>query len=730
MDLILSPDIPEVYDFLTTPIRYKVMYGGRGAGKSFAVADTLLVMGTQKPLRILCARELQISIADSVHRLLSDRIEALDLDAFYRITQKSIEGINGTAFLFKGLKHNYREIKSTEGIDICWVEEAENVAARSWEVLAPTIRKENSEIWVTFNTKNVTDATYSRFVVKTPKNAVVKKVSWRDNHFFPEVLDIERIDMQQRDPEAYAHIWEGEPDTRYSGAIYAKEMAALHARGHLSVKVAHDNAYPVYTLWDLGFGDTCVIWFYQVGNGEILMIDYYENNGEGIGHYCDVLKGKESGYERFGKYNYEGHYVPQDAKKKLMEANGKSIVEQAWNDHGVRMVVINETTHANRHAALRALLPKLWFHPERCAPGIDALMAYHFTYSEDMQRFSKDPYHDWSSHACFTGDTNILTEHGVRSMLNLPHRGKVLTLCGWKEYVNPRITKKNASLVEVAFKDGYTVKCTPEHLFLTEKGWRYAKYLTPCIVIQSTLTRSHNISMAHYIVYGREKNIYPKEDRAFIEMCGEKLLEISQRVATLITKIIPQLIINYPIWSVYQPVNTYQRHGKKQSIVENLSVLVISVIKKGLNGINQKMGNCGINNITRNKKSVGYGSQLKKIASNAEKNLKQQKEKMGMKENFVPMKCADSLIIESVKKLKEKQDVWCLTVPDTAHFSLANGAVVHNCTALELLPSSHGKSITIKQIEHKRKVSDFFKRRRENRMEKQDPYRVKPLRKS
>lgn len=399
MHLDLKLEIPNIYNGLFEKWRYKVYYGGRGGGKSWAVADALLILGCQKPIRILCARELQKSLADSVHRLLSDRIEHLNLDAFYSITQHSIDGINGTSFLFKGLKHNFREIKSTEGIDICWVEEAENVTSRSWEVLIPTVRKEGSEIWVTFNTKNITDATYSRFIVRKPDNALVKKVGWRDNPFFPKVLEDERLDMLTRDKAAYEHIWEGEPDTRYSGAIYAVQMAKLHASGHLRPGVLHDPNYPVYTLWDLGYGDTCVVWFYQCGPGEILLIDYYENNAEGVAHYCDMLKGKLPDYDRMKQYNYEGHYVPQDANKKLMEASGKSIVEQAWKDHGIRMTVIPETTHANRHAALRSLMPRLWFNTDKCALGIDALMAYHFKYDEEMQRFGKDPVHDWSSHA-------------------------------------------------------------------------------------------------------------------------------------------------------------------------------------------------------------------------------------------------------------------------------------------------------------------------------------------
>jgi phage terminase large subunit len=401
MHLDLNLQIPDAYSFLFEPKRYKVAYGGRGGGKSWAVADALLMLGMQKPLRILCARELQISIADSVHRLLSDRIEELNIDGFYSITQKAITGVNGTQFLFKGLKHNYREIKSTEGIDICWVEEAENVSSRSWEVLKPTVRKEGSEIWVTFNTKNVTDATYMMFVIRKPENAIVRKVSWRDNPFFPEVLDIERLDMQLHDKEAYDHVWEGEPDTRYSGAVYAKQMAGLHARGHLTPNVKWDPGYPVYTLWDLGYGDAVVVWFYQVAPGEVLMIDYYEDNAEGVEFYTDMLRGKVEGSEVLthrAQYTYGGHYVPQDATKKLMEAGGKSVVEQA-KAQGVTMTVIPETTHLNRNTALRALLPKLWFNSEVCAQGVDALMSYHYEYDEDMQRFSKDPVHDWSSHA-------------------------------------------------------------------------------------------------------------------------------------------------------------------------------------------------------------------------------------------------------------------------------------------------------------------------------------------
>lgn len=390
-EISFEADIPEIFADLFEPKRYKVYYGGRGGAKSWGFADALLIMGTQRKLRILCTRELQKSITDSVHKLLSDQIDALGLQEFYDIQKTTIKGLNGTEFLFNGLKHNAREIKSTEGIDIAWAEEAENISDASWEVLIPTVRKEGSEIWISFNTKQPTDATYRRFIFEADDDFIVKKVSYRDNPFFPEVLEKERLRLKARDPKAYEHIWEGEFDARYSGAVYAKWIAELKQRGRVSDKVKHDPAYPVCTLWDLGYSDTTAIWFYQDSPKEVIFLDYYENNSEGIGHYCDVLKSKE--------YDYLAHYVPQDAGKKLMEAGGRSIVEQALRDHSVRMTIVPETTHANRHEGLRKVLPYCFFHETNCAAGIEAAMAYHYEYDDDLQIFKKQPAHDWSSHA-------------------------------------------------------------------------------------------------------------------------------------------------------------------------------------------------------------------------------------------------------------------------------------------------------------------------------------------
>ena len=186
--------LPEKLEPLYQPRRYKVMHGGRGGGKSHGVAQVLLDMGARNALRILCAREIQKSMRDSVHRLLKDYIVKLGLQSFYEVLDNEIRGSNGTLFLFSGLQsHTVDSIKSFEGADIVWVEEAHGVSKKSWDVLTPTIRKEGSEIWMTLNPDMETDETYQRFIASKSTDTWVCEVNWRDNPWFPEVLNQERL---------------------------------------------------------------------------------------------------------------------------------------------------------------------------------------------------------------------------------------------------------------------------------------------------------------------------------------------------------------------------------------------------------------------------------------------------------------------------------------------------------------------------------------------------------
>jgi len=216
----VSVDIPEAFQFLLEPHRYKSAYGGRGRGASWSFARVLLTLASYQKKRILCTREYQNSIKDSVYKVLCDQIDELNLNPYYNISKTEIFSKIGSEFIFKGLQHPL-EIKSIEGIDIVWLEEAQNVSEESWRFLIPTIRKDNSEIWLSWNTGEEKDPTYQRFVINKPPDCVSKLLTFKDNPFFPETLRKEMEHCRRVDRDAYLHIWEGQP-LRQSEALVFK----------------------------------------------------------------------------------------------------------------------------------------------------------------------------------------------------------------------------------------------------------------------------------------------------------------------------------------------------------------------------------------------------------------------------------------------------------------------------------------------------------------------------
>ena len=175
-------EFPRKLQFLFEPHRYKCAYGGRGGAKSWGFARALLIQGAEKPLRILCTREVQKSIKDSVHSLLTDQIQAMGLGGHYQVLDNEIRGKNGTLILFAGLaSHTVESIKSFEGLDRVWCEEARSISEKSWRVLIPTIRKPESEIWISFNAELDDDPAYIRFVANQPPDCVTVKINYEDN---------------------------------------------------------------------------------------------------------------------------------------------------------------------------------------------------------------------------------------------------------------------------------------------------------------------------------------------------------------------------------------------------------------------------------------------------------------------------------------------------------------------------------------------------------------------
>lgn len=205
---------------LLKPHRYKVFYGGRGSGKSFAIAEALLFMATVANLRILCCREVQNSIRDSSYQLLKDTAERLGYANQFVFLESEIRNTEtGSRFIFKGLLRNEQSIKSTEGVDFCWVEEAQTVSVSSWDTLIPTIRKPGSEIWLSFNPISADDPT-NRFIESPPPDAYVRKVNFDENPYFPDVLRAEMEYDKEHDFEKYLHVWEGYPLTISDAQIF------------------------------------------------------------------------------------------------------------------------------------------------------------------------------------------------------------------------------------------------------------------------------------------------------------------------------------------------------------------------------------------------------------------------------------------------------------------------------------------------------------------------------
>lgn len=215
--LVLDRNHP-LSDLYYKKARYKVYWGGRGSAKSWGMAEALIRLTSALPLRVLCCREYQNSIKESSHKILKDTIYRLGMQAWFIITADSIKSRTGAEFLFKGLHGNEEGIKSTEGIDICWVEEAQTVTARSWRTLSPTIRKDDSEIWVSFNLLDEEDATYQRFVVKHRRNSIVHKINYDSNPYFTGPLREEMEEDKENDYPLYEHIWLGMP-LRISNAV-------------------------------------------------------------------------------------------------------------------------------------------------------------------------------------------------------------------------------------------------------------------------------------------------------------------------------------------------------------------------------------------------------------------------------------------------------------------------------------------------------------------------------
>ena len=387
---VAKAEFPEKLSCLFNPekSRYRVLYGGRGGAKSWGIAMALLIKGAQKPMRILCAREFQTSIKDSVHKLLCDQIQALGMLGFYEITNAAIRGANGTEFAFIGLKNNIMNLKSFEGADICWVEEAQTVSKLSWNVLIPTIRKNESEIWVSFNPELETDETYQRFVLNSPEDTVLCKINWNDNPWFPETLRLEKDALKSRDIEAYNTVWEGICRQTVDGAIFAREMQMAELEGRIT-RVPYDPVKPVHIVFDLGWSDATAWWVVQYVGMENRLIRYEETNQTTISEILAKI-------QTYG-YMIDTMWLPHDAENRTLAANGRSI-EEIVRGAGYKTRIIGKTPILDSINAARTIFRNCYFDRENCYQGLQCLRHYRYDVDPETKQFSRNPLHDNYSH--------------------------------------------------------------------------------------------------------------------------------------------------------------------------------------------------------------------------------------------------------------------------------------------------------------------------------------------
>lgn len=386
-------ELPEkLLPLLQQNARYKVIYGGRGSAKSWTVARALVLLAATKTIRVLCARETQKSIQESVHRLLKDQIDLLGLQSQFEVQETRILGRNGSDFAFAGIRQQgITNLKSFEGTDIVWVEEAQVVTKKSWDVLIPTIRKPGSEIWITFNPELDTDETYERFVLNPPDGALVIPCNWSDNPWFPAELEAERQQWKRRDPVGYETVWEGKCRPAVEGAIYANEIDQLLRDKRLR-NVPYDPMLKVHTVWDLGWNDSMSIILCQRSASEMRVIDYIEDSHRTLDSYVADLKAM--------RLNWGSDYIPHDGRTKDFKS-GKS-TEDILRALGRDPVVLARDDVEEGIRAARMMFPRCYFDQDKTKNLVNALKRYRRQVNQTTNEPGA-PLHDENSHAadCF-----------------------------------------------------------------------------------------------------------------------------------------------------------------------------------------------------------------------------------------------------------------------------------------------------------------------------------------
>jgi phage terminase large subunit len=394
---ILKIPTARIFEPLLQPARYKGAFGGRGSGKSHFFGEMLVeTCQAERGTLAVCIREAQRSLAQSSKRLIESKIASLGLGHHFKSFNDRIETPGDGVVIFRGMQdHTAESIKSLEGFRIAWIDEAQSLSARSLSLLRPTIRAQNSELWASWNPRRRSDAIDDFLRTRKPDGAVVVQANWRDNPWFPAVLEEERKTDLALYPDRYDHIWEGDYVRAFEGAYFAQMLSEARSQGRIG-KVAADPLLPLRAFIDIGgsgaTADAFTIWVVQWAGNEIRVLDYYEAVGQVLAFHVNWLRSR--GYQNAIVY------LPHDG------VNENNITGKRYEDHlrdagfAVEPPVRNQGRGAAmmRIEALRRLGPQLWWNEATTEPGRDAIGFYHER-KDETRNVGLGPEHDWSSHA-------------------------------------------------------------------------------------------------------------------------------------------------------------------------------------------------------------------------------------------------------------------------------------------------------------------------------------------
>ena len=397
---ILKIPTARAFKPLLKPSRYKGAHGGRGSGKSWFFAEKLILDSLEGGMRSVCIREVQRSLIQSAKRLIEDKLIDMGMDkgAGFKVMKDHILTPGDGIIMFQGMQdHTAESIKSLEGFNRAWVEEAQTLSDHSLKLLRPTIRGEGSELWFSWNPRRKNDPVDVLLRQgDIPTSAIVVKANWEDNPWFPAVLEQERKDCLRIEPEQYEHIWNGDYVGILKGAYYAKQLTMAQHEGRIS-HVSQDPLSTIRIFCDIGGtgskADAFTMWAAQFVGREIRVLDYYEAQGQELGDHVGWLDKRGYTIDR------ARIVLPHDGA--TYDKVHRVSYESSFRSIGYSVEVIpNQGTGAaaKRIEEARRLFPMMWFDKTRCAGGLEALRWYHEKQHPVMD-IGLGPEHDWSCHA-------------------------------------------------------------------------------------------------------------------------------------------------------------------------------------------------------------------------------------------------------------------------------------------------------------------------------------------